>query len=147
MKILIYVLFIFILKGWGGCIYFKSFCLVFENFTWALYDKFNFRFRKRLKQHPQQSKRIQILIWCFSLESNEVKLLGIKIDNKFNSTIVGEVYRPPHVNVDTSILMFDELLNKCTKLTNDIIIRIDFNLNLLKINENNKIMEFINNNL
>ena len=49
--------------------------------------------------------------------------------------LIGEIYRPPRTNFLKSIERFDFLLNECQKITNNIIIATDQNINLFNIDK------------
>ena len=73
---------------------------------------------------------------------------GIFIKSKFNETkkiIVGNIYRPPRQNTENIITFIEEissLLHKFDK-NKHVLITGDFNINLLKFQENNHINDFL----
>ena len=76
------------------------------------------------------------------------QFLEIFIKSKFNETkkiIVGNIYRPPRQNTENIITFIEEissLLHKFDK-NKHVLITGDFNINLLKFQENNHINEFL----
>jgi hypothetical protein len=83
-----------------------------------------------------------------SSQSNTWDGMFLEIDNFSNanrSIIIGNIYRPPHNNVANYRTFFDEMneiLHNFQRQKKEILIAGDFNLDLLKINENQHIKEY-----
>lgn len=78
-------------------------------------------------------------------QEGEFESLVIKVKNKHNQAIVGEIYRVPNTNEQISIDRYESSITKLKELNiNDIIIGTDQNFDYLKINESNSISDLLN---
>ena len=84
--------------------------------------------------------------------SNIWEGLFVKVDNPENksmpSIIIGNIYKPPHnnnnrENVEQFISEIEPVLTQLNKTNTEVIIGGDWNLNILKINENNAFSDFL----
>ena len=72
-----------------------------------------------------------------------VKVQGNTLSKTFT---IGNIYRPPRTrneDLNVSIDEFTQIISRLDNCNNDIIIAGDFNINLLKITENDMIIYFV----
>lgn len=68
-------------------------------------------------------------------------IIETEINNK--KAIVGEIYRVPNTNITNSITKYETILKKLENYKHPIILGTDQNFNLLQIDENTRIHEFL----
>ena len=77
--------------------------------------------------------------------SNDSQFLFAEIVKYNISTLIGVSYKPPNVNIDSYSLILSNLLDKLENTSKNIFIAGDFNIDLLKSENNEETNSFFNN--
>jgi hypothetical protein len=77
-------------------------------------------------------------------QEGEFESLFLEVNSNMNKCIVGEVYRVPNSNIDTSIRYYERIVENLSAYKHNIILGTDQNFDLLKMNSHAKTEDLFN---